>query len=410
MIAIITTFILVSICNWLCLFIFHDNIAKNRQFKSHAVVTKIIEWFYRFNSNYSKKILFSITCITLTALFGLKYIYKETNFLDSFFVSNSDIYQDFMFLDNELSGSGGINILFKGQKSDQFKNIESLNILKSLETELSKHESIKYIRSYRSPISMIHQGLASDNSKLPNNQEALEQELLFLEFSQTDSSEDILAPYINFDYSAMQMRIYTNNLNSKKTEELVSFINETLDNMQIKASITGANMYTHTLGHYVIDTQITSIIITLLAIALVIYLFLGVKAGILCLIANSVPIIILFGFMGYFNIPIDFSTILIIGISLGISVDNNIHFLHLYKESKKLEQHSNHLYCVLHIVGRPIIYTTMLLSLCIGVFVISDLFILAKFGLFTVIAILLSALCSFILLPLLIKITDNKID
>lgn len=409
-IAIISTFILVSICNWLCLFVFHDNLAKNREFKSHVIVTKIIESLYQFNSNYRKKILVAVICITLTALVGLKNIYKETNFLDSFFVSSSNIYQDFIFLDKELSGSSGLNILFKVQKQGQFKNIESLKMLNSLETELLKHESIKYVRSYLNPVKMIHQGFASDNSKIPQTQAELEQELLFLEFSKTDSSDDILSQYINFDYSAMQMRLYTNNLNSRKTEQLISFISKTLDNMQIEASITGANMYTHTLGNYVINTQVTSIIITLLAIALVIYIFLGIKSGILCLITNSVPIIILVGAMGYLGIPIDFSTILIIGISLGIAVDNNIHFLHLYQNSNRLGQHYNHLYYVIHIVGRPIIYTTMLLSLCIGVFVISDLFILAKFGLFTVIAILLSALCSFVLLPLLIEITESKID
>ena len=122
----------------------------------------------------------------------LRNIYTETNFLDVFFKKKSDIYKSFTYIDYKLGGSGSIDILLKTDSPGYFKDVDVMKKIQVLEDKLIKYPEINFTRSYINPVKMVHKEFTQE-SGLPKTNDALAQELLFLEFSRDDNENDVLS-------------------------------------------------------------------------------------------------------------------------------------------------------------------------------------------------------------------------
>ena len=350
---------------------------------------------------------------------SFRHIRTETNFLDVFFKKKSQLYQDFEFVDSYLGGTGSVDILITSQEKEYFKTISSLEELEKAESALEKDKIINYVRSYLNPLRMIHKEFSSDlraeykNTRLPQNEEQLGQELLFLEFSRGEEKNDVLSSYIDFDYTNARIHLQTPNLNSRQAKEVGIYIENNLRLAKEQSYIlTGASIYFQKLGEYVISTQIISVLITLLAIWFFFLVQFGFKLSILGVMANSLPILMTISIIIYLDIPFDFATVLISSVSFGLCVDDTIHFLHYYNLQKKNlslnidEKIKN----VIKIVGQPIFFTSVLFSFGFFIFSFSNLVILVKFGVFTLLSLLFAFVANVLVLPSLLRLFDTKLS
>ena len=155
-----------------------------------------------------------------------------------------------------------------------------------------------------------------------------------------------------------------------------------------------------------IDSMITSYMITAIVITIVILGFCKTyNLGIIAIFPNFIPIIIILGIMGIFQIPVDMFTLLIGSIAIGIAVDDTIHFLnhyHLYR----LQGYSNEIAVTktLQTSGKAIFFTTIILSGGFFVYVFSDMSSLISFGLLTAATLILAFIADITLTPALVTI------
>ena len=133
------------------------------------------------------------------------------------------------------------------------------------------------------------------------------------------------------------------------------------------------------------------------------FLFKSFKTSLIALFPNIISISLVLGFMGWFKIPLDMMTITIAAISMGIAVDNTIHYIYRFRNelikdnNYSLSMHRTHMS-----IGFAMYYTsvTIIVGFCILIF--SNFIPSIYFGILTSIAMLMALLSSLILLPQLL--------
>ena len=160
-----------------------------------------------------------------------------------------------------------------------------------------------------------------------------------------------------------------------------------------------------------LSSQIKSLLLVFITIGLMfLILFRSFKVAILGLIPNVITASSVLGLLGLFSIPLDIMTITVAAISVGMAVDNTIHYLYRYRLELQY-QDSNQAISTSHdTVGRAILYTAITISIGFLVFTLSNFSPTVLFGTFTAIALTVSLIASMILLPYLLKITKVFIN
>ena len=132
-------------------------------------------------------------------------------------------------------------------------------------------------------------------------------------------------------------------------------------------------------------------------------LFRRVWLAVLAIIPNVFCAIFILGFMGWMNIPLDMMTITIAAITIGIAVDDTIHYIHRFQSEFKLDGNYRNSVVRCHgSIGRAIYYTSITITVGFSILTLSNFIPTIYFGLLTGLAMILALLGDLLLLPLLI--------
>jgi len=167
---------------------------------------------------------------------------------------------------------------------------------------------------------------------------------------------------------------------------------------------TGEEVLFNNASDYMAINELTSFSSTFVIIGIIhALLFMSLKAGILSLIPNVVPILLLYGFMGLVGIPLNTSTAMIATVAIGIAVDDTVH--HMVTYSRRLNaRHDQRLamFDTLRAQGRPIIYVSVALAAGFLTLSASNFVATAHFGLLAAFVMLVAMLAELMLTPILI--------
>jgi len=161
------------------------------------------------------------------------------------------------------------------------------------------------------------------------------------------------------------------------------------------------------------DSQISTLGFVLVIIFIMfLLLFRSIRLAIIAIAVNLVPIGLIFGFMGWFAIPLDIMTITIAAIAIGIGVDDTIHYVHRFKkEFQKNKDYALAVEASANSIGHAMEYTTVTIMLGFSILVLSNLVPTIYFGLLTILVMAAALLANIILLPkvlMFFKPFDNK--
>jgi predicted RND superfamily exporter protein len=151
-------------------------------------------------------------------------------------------------------------------------------------------------------------------------------------------------------------------------------------------------------------SQITTLSLVLIILfVMFLLLFRSIKLTLIALVVNIIPIGIIFGFMGWLNIPLDIMTITIAAIAMGIGVDDTIHYIHRFKEEfikdfnyPDIMQRTN------ESIGYAMVYTSLTVIIGFSILVLSNLIPTIYFGLLTMLVMAAALISNLILLPKLL--------
>ncbi|TWI44008.1 hypothetical protein IP92_04526 [Pseudoduganella flava] len=179
-----------------------------------------------------------------------------------------------------------------------------------------------------------------------------------------------------------------------------------------KASVTGLFTLMMQGSDYLSWTSLSEFFWSIVTISVILLLIFGsLKAGIVSVAANAVPVMLTFGLMGLFGVPLDFNTVLIAPIVLGMAVDDTIHFISHYRHEVARDGDMHRaLRDTLREAGQAVTYTAMILALGLGVLALSSSPGNANVGIYGALAVLVGWLCELLLTPSVILILGLKFE
>ncbi len=229
-------------------------------------------------------------------------------------------------------------------------------------------------------------------------------------------------PYIEFAYLAHLREINSNkydeyDMNGLNYQEIVSTdlkgLNAAIDYTYIGNQVTGFTVPFAKGTKYLIINLLISLMFAIIGIALLMaFLFRSFWIVLISIISNIIPLLFTAGLMGYFGVDLKPSTILVFSISLGIAVDDAIHFLAKFKQELKLHNKDIGVavYNALRETGVSMFYTSIILFFGFSIFIASSYGGTQALGILVSITLLVAMLCNLVLLPSLLLRFKNRIE
>ena len=221
--------------------------------------------------------------------------------------------------------------------------------------------------------------------------------------------KSLFNPYVSIEDN--QVRFAMRIIDSQEGLRRNDLINKIKDDLGKKSNLESDSIHLSNLMilynnmlRSLFDSQIKTLGIMIFALTLMFFfLFKSYKLAFIAMIANIIPIATVFGLMGWAGIPLDMMTITIAAISIGIGVDDTIHYIHRYSlEIKKDGDYEAALQCSHESIGYAMYYTTFAIMIGFSVLVLSNFLPTIYFGLLTVLAVFMALTADLLLLPRLI--------
>ncbi len=400
--------------------------------KNYSLNLSFLKSFYPFAYKNSRYILGLNILIFFISLYGITNLNVENSFV-KYFKKNTEIYKGMYLIDNELGGTTPLDIILKFKNDDTIFNT-TINVEEEeddLEIEddffsddlfkeenniwftNEKIETIKSIHQYLEnrieigKITSIYSLIDTANQINNNDLSMFELSVLYNEIP-IDYKTDLIDPYLNIDNNMIKISTRVKDSKDIKRNDLINDINSFLlnefDNLE-EFKVNGLLVLYNNMLKSLFSSQIKSLGFVILAIFIMfVILFRSIKLSIIGIIPNILASTFILGLIGLLKIPLDIMTITIAAISIGIAVDNTIHYIYRYKENQKLAKNHNEMIEKTHLtVGNAVLITTIaitagFLTLCLSNFVPT-----VYFGLFTSLAMIFAMIGVLITLPSILK-------
>ena len=373
----------------------------------------------------SKVLLFGSTLIILIAsVIGISKLEVENSFIN-YFDKETEIYKGMKKIDDDLGGTTPLNVILKFPKKQKEKTNDDEFSEWDEDTD-SQEEKSKYwfTRDKMDKILQVHDYLDSlpeigkvlsfgsilrvaedlNNKKL----QSLEIAVLYSKIPE-EIKKEIISPYISVeeDEARVVVRI-KDSLKDLRRDDLINKINDDLSTKlglnKDEFRLVGVLILFNNLLQSLFKSQILTLGIVMIGIFIMfLILFRNVTLSLIGIVPNFLAALFILGIIGLAGIPLDMMTITIAAITIGIAVDNSIHYIYRFKEEfKKLKNYTQTLDRCHQTVGIAILNTSITIVFGFSILVLSNFIPTIYFGVFTGIAMLLAMISVLTLLPKLL--------
>ncbi len=419
-VSLLVTFLLLP--SLLSLFSSNDEIDVKDTEKSF--ITSALGSFAKNN----KIIIFGSTLLVI--LFSIVGIFKlevENGFIN-YFDKETEIYKGMKKIDDDLGGTTPLNIILKfpvkkkeiKKESDEFDDWEEENDINEDKAKYwftrDKMNKIIKVHDYLDSLPEIGKVLSFASilrvAEDLNNKElqSLEIAVLYSKIPEAIKQE-IVTPYISVDKDEARISLrIKDSLENLRRNDLIKKINSDL-NIKLgldkeEYKLAGVLILFNNLLQSLFKSQILTLGIVMLGIFLMfLVLFRNIVLASIGVVPNFIAAFFILGIIGLLGIPLDMMTITIAAITIGIAVDNSIHYIYRFKEEfKKINNYNKTLDRCHSTVGIAILNTSITIVFGFSILILSNFIPTIYFGVFTGIAMLLAMISVLTLLPKLLLV------
>lgn len=375
---------------------------------------KAMERFSEYVISRRNPLLIGTTAIMLLIISFLPMNQLNDDFV-KFFDNRYSFRTSTDHIIDRLTGFQAMEYSLDAGEEGGVSNPEFLSTLESFANWFREQKDIVHVNSYSDVIKRLNKNLHADDPdyyRIPQERELAAQYLLLYEMSLPYGLD--LNNQISVDKSATRMTVTLGDVTAQQVRELEDRAALWLENnapQSMRSIPSGPSMmFTHISKRNVVSMGIGSGLALLLISALLIVAFRSIKIGLISLIPNVLPILLGFGVWGMLYAQIGMSLAAVIGMTLGIVVDDTVHFLSKYLRARREKGYSPEdavRYAFNH-VGMALWITSLVLIVGFLVLSTSGFQLNAWMGLLTAIVIALALAADFLFLPpLLMKLEEN---
>ena len=383
----------------------------------------------------SRGMLIFTTAILLAfvAGFGITQLRVENSFIN-YFDDDTEIYQGMKLIDEELGGTTPLDIIvdvsepevampdeeegffdllpdmadfgFEAKKEDTWFTSYKINTIKSVHDYLDSQEEIGKVLSLAAPVRLaeeLNDGQPLDSLALAIMYQKIPHQIRMA----------MIDPYIDIDRDEARINLRVkDSLPDLRRKELIERLDHGLHKEvglnREQYKITGMLVLYNNMLQSLFTSQIETLGTVMLGIFIMLFvLFRSAKLATIGILPNILSALLILGVIGLLQIPLDMMTITIAAITIGIAVDNAIHYIYRFREELP-RQGGDYLrtlhYCHANI-GKAVFYTAVTIIVGFSILVMSNFIPTIYFGLFTALAMAIALLAALTLLPRLILLT-----
>ena len=360
-------------------------------------VGKLADW----GQSHQKEIITAGLFLTLFSALGITKLEVDTYSI-GFMKESSSVRQDSDWIEEYYGSYTPVEFVIETPREDLLTTLQEMQ---AWEEKLNAQDGIGYIRSLYSPISQLHQSLASkDGALLPVDSRALEQ-LIFLLQIAPDSVWDQLVSEEDENLK-LRMTVGIPMLSAKGFETKLAEMEEMVSFSKAEFTVAGYIPLYIQMMKLIVSSQLSSFGFAFLIIfATIGILFRSLRMALLSIPANLLPVLMTLGLMGWLGIRLDVATVTISAIVLGLVVDDTMQFLYRLREELKLEKDQRKaIHNAVRLVGRPMFITTVVLGAGFSALGFATVTSVAYFGLLLAFALTSALFCDLLILPALVSI------
>tara|TARA_E500000178_G_scaffold79143_1_gene77393 strand:- start:6635 stop:9073 length:2439 start_codon:yes stop_codon:yes gene_type:complete len=399
---------------------------------SESYTNKIFSWVEkRINT-----IFFLTFFVILLSVVGFNKLTVENKFID-YFKSSSEIYKGLSLIDKKLGGTATLDVIIDAPNMDQEADFafeddfdegfgdsledeiqeqgywftsENLIFLESIHDYLEGRDEIGKVLSVSSGVKIAE--IANNNNRLSDVELALLRSLLPEEIE-----SQLLSSYISSDDNQVRLTARViESLEGLNRKTFIESIDADLQNVfgldVNQYSLTGVSVIYSNLLQSLFGSLFGSMSIVFVSIFLMfLILFKSLNLALLGMVPNFLSAGAVIGTIGLLGIPLDVMTVTVAAVSVGMGVDNTIHYIFRFK--KEYSATNNYLTASKNThttVGKALLYTSLTIIFGFLSLTISNFNPTVYFGLFTALAMIMAIISSLVLLPaLLIKLKPLKV-
>jgi len=388
----------------------------------------IITSFFGKISINNKSIIFLVTGLVIAlSVVGISKLEVENSFIN-YFNKNTEIYKGMKLIDEKLGGTTPLEVILKfpekiAAESSEDDEFESWDDEGGKDDEKywftkDKIEKIQNVHNYLDNLPAVGKVLSFSSiievaTQLNNNKPlgTLEMGVLYSKIPES-IKKDIIDPYISIidNEARISLRIIDSQ-DGLRRNDLINQINYDLENKlklnREEFKLAGVLILFNNLLQSLFKSQILTLGLVIVGIfAMFMILFRNFKLSLIGVVPNFIAAFFILGIIGLLGIPLDMMTITIAAITIGIAVDNSIHYIYRFKEEFLKNKDYNKTLKICHsTVGVAILNTSITIVFGFSILVFSKFIPTIYFGVFTGLAMLLAMISVLTLLPSLILIS-----
>lgn len=378
-------------------------------------INKVVDWML-IRVQYKRTSIYITTAILITAgIFGMLRMRKTGNLAEDL-PQDAKLYQDLIFFEENFNGVLPFEIMIDTKRPNgvtsltTMKRMDALQGVMSEKSELSRSISIVDLAKFSK---QAFYGGDTNFYTLPNSQD---KNFIFSYVNRSDTEASSVKMLV--DSTGRYARISANiaDIGTREMDSLKRNLRPQIDSLfnpdRYDVTMTGTSVVFIMGTNYLVKNLMVSLALAIFLIALFMaWMFRSARMVIVSLIPNLIPLLLTAAMMGYFNIPIKPSTILVFSIAFGISVDDTIHFLAKYRQELKVRQWDikESVLQALRETGVSMTYTSIVLFFGFSIFMASQFGGTKALGMLVSLTLLIAMLANLLLLPSLLLTLQKRI-
>ncbi len=386
--------------------------------------------------NHGKAVLAISVALFILSAIGISRLAVENSFID-YFKATTEIHQGMKVIDQNLGGTTPLDVIVEIDATDDSAQAPGSAEVATGDGELDEFDEFdefdkkkddgrywftsdrmalaKKIHAYLESLPEIGKVLSLGTmlkiAEKLNHGKPLDNFQLALLYGELPRRFKalVLAPYVSVEHNQLRftVRVKDSEKSLKRDALLKKIRHDLTDKMGLKEEnvhLAGLLVLYNNMLQSLFESQILTLGVVVLALlAMFLLLFKSFKIALIALAPNLLAVGAVLGFMGWMNIPLDMMTITIAAISIGIAVDNTIHYIYRFKNEFKVSQNYTKTMHYCHgSIGYAMYYTSVTIIIGFSILAFSNFLPTIYFGLLTGLAMLIALLAALTLLPQLL--------
>jgi len=396
--------------------------------KRVTMLTSVGEWVIL----HYRLLLCGFVMVSGLAGMGLMQLKTDYHYL-GIFKPSTRIHQEYTAVDNLLPASAALELVLRGNRENAVKQPTVLQAMDQLATYITENSKLPVkVYSLADVVKELNKAFHNNDATfytIPDSADLIAQELLLFESSDQDEVKQL----VDMKYQQARVTIRVPNVADSQYRDLLALIDQGIQNYfdgnakaatmvgvdspeaaglrDVRVMKTGLVQLWVTISDYLTESQISSVTLSFIAVAVVMVLiFRSIVMGLLLGLLNLSVVIMVLGVMGAVGVYLDPYTILIAAIALGILDDDTMHFVKSVQEDVlrgfSIENGIRNTYAQ---AGQAIFYTTAVLVISFATYVFSSIASLTKFGLLLSLTLALGLIIEFLITPAIILLVGKYI-